>query len=198
MKEIKERAKFVRVGGPYTLDEIFQHVSEKTKNTRIKLSDGHLVRVSNRILMFKENPKCVKCGLIGTVFYSEMMTCDKRPHLNFYAVKGGKETLMTKDHIIPKCFGGPDIYDNLQTMCTNCNGKKSNEPSALRELINIPEDDEVIKDLILNLLLCFNLLKREKNKDGGKKYAGLIKRTRGFINEKLKFGRKADDDLLYL
>jgi 5-methylcytosine-specific restriction endonuclease McrA len=31
---------------------------------------------------------------------------------------------MTKDHIIPRSHGGPTNWENLQTMCSICNGKK--------------------------------------------------------------------------
>jgi len=194
MQEKKQKNKFIRVGGPYTLEKIFKKVAEVNKGMRIKIGK-HSLRVSNRILMFKENPSCVRCGLTGVRFYAEKMTCDKRPHLNLYAEKDGKEILMTKDHIIPKCFGGPDRYENLQTMCTKCNNKKSNEPERLRELIKIPEDEEVIKDLIINMLFCYNVLKKEKNPDGSKKYAELIKKLRKFFNSNIKIGRNIDEVL---
>jgi 5-methylcytosine-specific restriction endonuclease McrA len=34
---------------------------------------------------------------------------------------------MTRDHIQPKSKGGPETLENMQTMCTRCNGKKGNK-----------------------------------------------------------------------
>ncbi len=60
------------------------------------------------------------------------------PHLNLYHVQEEEEkgewknlakdgmVLMTKDHIIPRSKGGPTTLENLQTMCSICNGKKGN------------------------------------------------------------------------
>ena len=38
--------------------------------------------------------------------------------------KYGKDVLFTKDHILPKYWGGRDHLDNLQTMCGPCNFEK--------------------------------------------------------------------------
>lgn len=95
---------------------------------------GH-VRVntsSNRLQVFKANLSCVKCGLTGLYFAIEASINHGAKnghqgwHLNLYALRGGKEVLMTKDHIVPKSLGGGNGLDNLQTMCTDCNGAKGN------------------------------------------------------------------------
>jgi hypothetical protein len=59
------------------------------------------------------------------------------PHLNLYHVGEELEewknlskdglVMMTKDHITPRSQGGPTNWENLQTMCTICNGKKGSK-----------------------------------------------------------------------
>ena len=67
---------------------------------------------------------CSKCGLAGSFFALEKPHGHVAPHLNLYAVKDGKEILMTFDHIICKAAGGPNIIENAQTMCSPCNHSK--------------------------------------------------------------------------
>jgi 5-methylcytosine-specific restriction endonuclease McrA len=37
---------------------------------------------------------------------------------------GGKEGMMTVDHIVPKIYGGKDTWENLVCACADCNNKK--------------------------------------------------------------------------
>lgn len=87
---------------------------------------------SDRYKMFLENLSCVRCGMIGSIFYLERMTDGNsdRAHFNLYAIHPitGEDVLMTKDHIIPKSKGGKDKYGNYQTMCSVCNNSKGNNP----------------------------------------------------------------------
>lgn len=84
---------------------------------------GFKVKVSTtRLLMFKfKGTDCVHCGRKGAYFAVEQYDDHISPHLNLYSADG---VLMTKDHIIPKSKGGGDYLDNLQCLCTKCNGKK--------------------------------------------------------------------------
>lgn len=97
----------------------------------------HEVKVSSlRMELFRQNPKCVTCHRVGTLWLLEAHRKNERPHLNLYHVEDEGSCLewkklcvdglvmMTKDHIIPRAAGGPTNLDNLQTMCTICNGKK--------------------------------------------------------------------------
>jgi 5-methylcytosine-specific restriction endonuclease McrA len=111
----------------YPVDVVIDLIN--SKNRRVKL-DGDEVRVKGiRMKSFAVNGiKCVTCGLVGTFFVKEKLPGDNSFHLNLYAVdKDGKEVLMTRDHIQPKSKGGPETLENMQTMCTRCNGKKGNK-----------------------------------------------------------------------
>jgi 5-methylcytosine-specific restriction endonuclease McrA len=49
------------------------------------------------------------------------------PHLNLYGSgrRNRELVLMTRDHTIPRSKGGPDVIENLQTMCHCCNQYKA-------------------------------------------------------------------------
>jgi 5-methylcytosine-specific restriction endonuclease McrA len=93
--------------------------------------------VSYRLELFKQNPKCVACHRVGNLWVLEAHRRFETPHLNLYHIQEEEDpewkkltkdglVLMTKDHIIPRSKGGPTTLENLQTMCSICNGKKGN------------------------------------------------------------------------
>lgn len=119
-----------------------KHRGDKT-DSYILLEDtrGNLfdVKVSSlRLELFRQNPKCVSCHRIGSLWILESHHRMEPPHLNLYHVGDEDQcgewkklckdglVLMTKDHIIPRSKGGPTNLENLQTMCAICNGKKGN------------------------------------------------------------------------
>ncbi|KUL05429.1 MAG: hypothetical protein XE10_0208 [Methanoculleus marisnigri] len=67
---------------------------------------------------------CICCGLEARYFALERLCKADEYRLNLYGLKDGKEVMFTKDHIVPKCKGGPSSIDNYQTMCEHCNGAK--------------------------------------------------------------------------
>jgi 5-methylcytosine-specific restriction endonuclease McrA len=110
------------------------------ENGKILLEDcdGTIYKVScstQRLICFKLNQSCVKCGIKGEYFALEKTAAnDASPHLNMYAVLNGEEILMTKDHYVPQSKGGNNDLDNLQTMCSRCNRLKDNiTPKVLVE-----------------------------------------------------------------
>lgn len=145
------------------------------KGSEPKSYAGKIVRMSSvRYRVFKTSgTKCVKCGIEGKYFALEKDRYSKSErsyHFNLYAVdKGGKEILMTKDHIIPKSKGGTDHISNLQTMCANCNNAKGNKlPGRKRyywikaknpvitEVTNKPKLDA--RDILITFKKQFNVL----------------------------------------
>ena len=80
---------------------------------------------------------CVNCGVKGEYFRvykcksgSAMNGFDGGGYLNLIGIKDGTEILMTVDHKLPRSKGGTNDFENLQTMCTDCNNKKGSELSG--------------------------------------------------------------------
>lgn len=67
---------------------------------------------------------CVACGL--PIKYARVMQLDKnaKDRLYFFGERENKAVLFTKDHCIPLARGGPNIIDNIQPMCCDCNNFK--------------------------------------------------------------------------
>lgn len=86
----------------------------------------HAVKVgSARLVMYKvKGTKCVnpECHRHGVEWRIE--SNGSAPHLNLYCADG---VMMTKDHVVPKSKGGPDVLDNFQPMCARCNERKGDE-----------------------------------------------------------------------
>ena len=56
------------------------------------------------------------------------MACGRRAHDGI---------ILHIDHILPRSKGGPDAFENYQTLCNLCNGGKSNRDATdLRETAN--------------------------------------------------------------
>jgi len=125
--------------GEYKPEEVFPFITVEETRRDFTAVDGkqYSVRMnSDRYYCFNKNPKCVCCGIEGETLLLEMHRNqkEKHPHFNFYARHNGDLILMTKDHIVAKANGGPDIRDNLQTMCTICNNLKRSFPLTVEEL----------------------------------------------------------------
>lgn len=103
---------------------------KKIKINNYKGKEIKVRRNSDRYILFKEKGlTCVCCGLTANKAYVEIrkedLNAGHTAHINFYHVTiDGKRTIFTKDHIIPRSKGGPDIQENYQVMCSPCNTKK--------------------------------------------------------------------------
>lgn len=84
---------------------------------------------------------CANCRLEGVSFALERVTSDAATEeaadwwtLNLYGTRDGEEVYFTKDHVVPKSRGGPDLLENMQTMCWPCNARKGSRlPSDAEE-----------------------------------------------------------------
>jgi 5-methylcytosine-specific restriction endonuclease McrA len=111
---------------------------------------------SDRYAVFKANPACVACGLVGTKMILDINPGDQSPHFNLYAIESGRYVLMTKDHIIAKSKGGTDELSNYQTCCSICNNLKGNydlSREQMRELRHIFDNEEKLPKKELRDLL---------------------------------------------
>jgi hypothetical protein len=107
----------------YSLEEVLPFIGLKEKEF-----NGDMINFNSaRLKTFKNSLTCCKCGIKGVFFAKEKCLNDNRFHFNLYAIKDGKEILMTKDHIIPRSCGGNNSRNNLQTMCVICNQNKGNQ-----------------------------------------------------------------------
>jgi hypothetical protein len=124
---------------------------------------GHTVGVNSlRMLTFKKNLDCVKCGIVGTHFAVERdkksapknyVDPDKGYHLNLYALnERGEDVLMTKDHIVPRSMGGPNTLRNLRTACARCNNKKGNHIEKDHHVDGVEFSREKLADWFLDSL----------------------------------------------
>lgn len=125
----------------YALDFISPLIGKNKKhsfNTKYGLFEVNLGRRPLRYL--NEYPSCVKCGITGNIYFllqkclplhdeSLQPSSYYQPFLKMYHKDAASENhyLMTIDHIKPISRGGADAYHNYQTMCRDCNGKKSNK-----------------------------------------------------------------------
>lgn len=161
LNEIKERypthRRKIRVG-IYAPDEIFDLVFEqREKGKRSLLIIGNLpgtkkyygqeirIRLSkfySTYHAFRESRMCVKCGIRGVFIAAERDINSKGNntslfHFNFYAINdAGKQILMTRDHIIPSVYGGPNLPWNYQTMCLPCNEKRAHTGNIPYAIMN--------------------------------------------------------------
>lgn len=113
--------------GLYTVEEIFDLLEESEVQRKASVLNGYKIRSSGRLQLFrKKGITCYKCGLKANLFSLENQTANPTPspHLNLYALVEDRFVLFTKDHIIPRHYGGPDMLENYETMCSPCNNKR--------------------------------------------------------------------------
>lgn len=131
-RRIVYHGQYERIDQPLDPADILPLIGGGSKRVDIL---GISVRVTGtRLGAFKKSLICAGgCGRVGSRFYVERHR--KRDpgekyglgwHLNLYAVNpNGTETLMTRDHIMPRSKGGKNRLNNSQTMCRHCNHDKA-------------------------------------------------------------------------
>ena len=146
LARMKDRKKLIHLG-EFGLDEVMPYITEQeSKKDYVVGEHTYTVRMSSdRYFVFRDNPRCVACGLEGTKMILDMNPGDNSPHFNLYAEEDGRLVLLTKDHILAKSRGGSDNRDNFQSMCCTCNNLKGHydltieQVGELRELYKNPE-----------------------------------------------------------
>lgn len=133
----------------FDTSEILSYVSKKISKKRFKVgAKAYEIKINSpRYFVFRENTKCVVCGLEGKKFILEKNAIDKSPHFNLYAEEDGKLILMTKDHILPKSVGGDDRLSNFQTMCATCNNLKGSLNISLDGILKLRKTHDENKTL---------------------------------------------------
>lgn len=139
----------------YSVSDVFDMLGEESLNISevkgpresIEVEGFKVYRRSMRYATFyQKGCKCAHCGKQGTYFQldadREGNSSDSRRHFNLYAEDG---TLMTKDHILPKKWGGTDTIDNFQTLCKTCNELKGSIYEAEIEGIIATKSDNIEK-----------------------------------------------------
>ena len=109
-------------------------ITQKRKQDRHQLwrAYGHEFNATSaRMETFRRNPKCVRCGVEGTVFTIERhVNENSMPYLNLYGfTKTGQPSMLTVDHIVPDSLCGKYSPLNFRTMCFQCNSKRSDSIS---------------------------------------------------------------------
>jgi 5-methylcytosine-specific restriction endonuclease McrA len=127
--EIETKSGMIRKG-TYSTKRIFKLMKNplfKGKKRYIILDGDNININSMKYRLFAESIKCVKCGISGSFFAKERHKGVNHYHLNLYALKKGREVLMTKDHTLPKGLGGKNVLSNYEPMCQDCNSKKKDK-----------------------------------------------------------------------
>lgn len=117
------------------IKDVFDQMGEGRNKYISGFFHGEEVNIGtlNVRMHFHKGVGCIECGVQGAYFKMERSPGPPHIifsewHLNLYAVdEDGREVLMTKDHRHPKSKGGPDTLENLDPMCTTCNGKKADK-----------------------------------------------------------------------
>lgn len=143
LAQMKDRKKLIHLG-EFAPEDVFPFVSMEDAKRDYRIGEQtYAVRMnSDRYQVFKNNARCVACGLLGTKMILDMNPGDQSPHFNLYGEEDGRLVLMTKDHILAKSRGGQESLDNYQSMCAVCNNLKGNydltlpQVHELRKLFN--------------------------------------------------------------
>lgn len=135
-----------KIVGEFKPEDVFPYVTDNETFKEYVVQDISCGDISYKVRMnslryrtFLKNPACIACGITGNVFLLEVAHGASSAHFNFYCRDNGKLILMTKDHILPRSKGGPETLENMQTMCTFCNGLKDSHDFSLEQIKELKE-----------------------------------------------------------
>lgn len=134
--------------GVFTIDSVLSKIGPHSHLFEIEDRKFLVKMNSQRYKLFRKSIACISCRREGHYFALEsdkehikwvsklISNAKLKPHyrlhpfylahFNLYSLANGKDTLMTKDHIIPVSRGGNNYMSNYQVMCANCNSWKGN------------------------------------------------------------------------
>lgn len=132
---MKNRENLTKGEKHYGITEVFHAIGKENlelesppydKNSYDIQFDGYLVHPHSLRYMtfYQKGTDCVCCGRKGAYFTLDRENRfykGQRRHFNLWSEDG---IMITKDHIVPKKYGGTDHISNMQTMCSKCNAKK--------------------------------------------------------------------------
>lgn len=144
--------------GEFSLNDIFENLVNGNKRIVYTVDEkDYAVKLNvKRFTTFKNNNKCVACGLEGTKFLLEQCQDSETAHFNMYGVQNNQDILMTRDHVVPRSKGGGNTNENYATMCIICNNLKGDlelNPSQIGELRDILNNNLHLNRKQLNRLL---------------------------------------------
>lgn len=104
--------------------------SRLVKGKSVSLASG--AKLFQHLIATGQPMKCWSCGIEASCFIANKGQNDKcgPPVLDLYAETNGSPVLMTRDHIIPKSYGGINDNANLRVGCGPCNHGRGNELDA--------------------------------------------------------------------
>ena len=175
-----------------SLDEGFD-VMAKPKGSR--LVAGKNVSNPSGKLLFEalravgQPLKCWHCGVEANCFIVNKGKNDKLgpPVLDLYADTGTDVVLMTRDHIIPKSYGGVNDVPNLRVGCGPCNHDRGNALDA-EDIAFMKAHPELMKATGEHLVLDASATEVEK-RVGAKAVIAEVSESNNKLKKKAKKDR---------
>lgn len=129
-RSLFQRTDMIKTNKEVNLVDVFNLIG-KVKNFTFK---GHKVNLTSITLkIIKRRPYCTYCGCFASKAYICLDGAMGNPFIGIYCLRGGREVLLTKDHIIAIADGGSKYgMKNLQTLCYDCNSAKGSKKGGTR------------------------------------------------------------------